>query len=183
MYNSWDLFIFPSLVIMYTVLIVCKKAELQHSSQRDSETESEVITDEDRHRMEFGELLLMFSEIVLAEFGLDQDRYPVIKRSKKWQCPMVYGVLIGMMNERLKLNVEQYNASKESGGINGKSSPRETSHRPRNKKHKRRENIRKSIFVKGMYLCCDSNTHESTLLLFASQVASIHQGTCSKNFK
>ena len=101
--------------------------------------------------MEFGELLLMFSEMVLAEFGLEEDRYPVIKRSKKWQCPLVYGVLIGMMNERLKLNVEQYEASKLCDGVDVKNSPRVTSHRVRNKKpHKRRENIRKRIFVKGI---------------------------------
>merc|ERR1719295_982274 len=113
------------------------KAELQHESLGDSEEESRVITDYERHRMEFGELLLLFSEMVLAEFGLDEDRYPIIKRSKKWQCPMVYGVLIGMMNDKLKLNVEQHTASKN--GQNGIGSGNRDRRTKSKKVHKRRE--------------------------------------------
>merc|ERR1712154_150239 len=84
------------------------KAELLNTENMGLKEDQIIITDGERHIMEFGELLLLFSNIVRMEFGLDDGSYPIIKRSKKWQCPMVYGVLVGMINDKLKLNMEKY---------------------------------------------------------------------------
>merc|ERR1719242_1678732 len=62
-----------------------------------------LMTSSKTNKDEFGELLCLFSSIARHEFGLKDSQYPVLKKDKKWQNPMVYGVLIGIMNEKLKL--------------------------------------------------------------------------------
>eukprot|EP01084_Bolivina_argentea_P088634 160017_1 len=90
------------------------KAEmLQTQDSNGLAEEHVVITDEERHNMEFGELLLLFSDLVRWEFALNDREYPIIKRKKKWQCPMIYGVLLGMLNDKLKLNVEKFKQKDE----------------------------------------------------------------------
>lgn len=126
------------------------KAEMLNADDELKE-EQIIITDEERVYMEFGELLLLFSNIVRMEFGLDDREYPIIKKAKKWQCPMIYGVLVGMINDKLKLNVEKYykliDGDEDNDSRKGKVYTRS---KKRRLKDKRKENIRKQIFIKGI---------------------------------
>eukprot|EP01083_Nonionella_stella_P297448 1010083_1 len=129
------------------------KAEmLQTQDSNGLAEEHVVITDEERHNMEFGELLLLFSDLVRWEFALNDREYPIIKRKKKWQCPMIYGVLLGMLNDKLKLNVEKFKQKDEDNNNenDGKDNDKiYTKSKKRRLKDKRKENLRKQIFTKG----------------------------------
>ena len=71
------------------------------------EDDIDTIDDDSNNVNKFGKLLLLFSNIVRKEFGYDDDYYPVIRKNKKWQIPIVYGIIIGFVND--KLNVKDIN--------------------------------------------------------------------------
>lgn len=131
-----DLYAIQSSLVLFSVPFK------DSSSDFDSETKNEI---------KFGQILLLFSEIVRHEFRLKDTEYPIIRKGKKWQTPMVYGVVLGMVNAKLHINCEKYHEIlsdkyRNIVGILPSSWPK--------KLPAKKRNLRREIFTIGLYFVC-----------------------------